>query len=89
MTVINPVQIDMWFGVGTAISIWENTKKLGGYVSLFNICAYPLNSAMTLPLDSLTDSDSLRTPSIKFCPESGHSVVLTCSESSLMSSLVH
>lgn len=31
MTVVNPLQIDSWFGVGASEKIWENTKALGGY----------------------------------------------------------
>jgi len=36
MSVINPLLIDQWFGIGTSQNIWRNTKTLGG----FN-CNYP------------------------------------------------
>jgi len=29
--VLGPAQIDEWFGAGTALRIWNNTKRIGGY----------------------------------------------------------
>jgi len=31
MSVLGAPQVDEWFGAGTALNIWETTKKLGGY----------------------------------------------------------
>jgi len=31
MSVVGSTQIDKWFGPGTALKVWGNTKKLGGY----------------------------------------------------------
>jgi len=31
MSVIGSVKIDQWFGAGTALKVWEQTKKYGGY----------------------------------------------------------
>eukprot|EP01125_Pyxidicula_operculata_P022084 TRINITY_DN8870_c0_g1_i1.p1 TRINITY_DN8870_c0_g1~~TRINITY_DN8870_c0_g1_i1.p1 ORF type:complete len:535 (+),score=91.76 TRINITY_DN8870_c0_g1_i1:1324-2928(+) len=31
MSVIGPKLIDEWFGAGSALGIWNNTKRLGGY----------------------------------------------------------
>jgi len=31
MSIVHPLLIDQWFGVGTSQSIWKNTKALGGY----------------------------------------------------------
>jgi len=31
MSVVSPLLIDQWYGAGTSIKVWENTKKLGGY----------------------------------------------------------
>jgi hypothetical protein len=31
LSVINPLLIDQWFGIGTSHAIWQKTKLLGGY----------------------------------------------------------
>lgn len=31
MSVVGPAQVDAWFGAGTALNIWQTTKKIGGY----------------------------------------------------------
>merc|ERR1712130_396360 len=30
-TVLGAKQVDEWFGTGTALKIWETTKRIGGY----------------------------------------------------------
>lgn len=87
MTVINPIQVDMWFGAGTAARVWETTKRLGGYVViLFLPSKYRRNTTLQMAL--LLDLASLKILRIKCSPENGPLVQLTCFAFSPISSLV-